>query len=494
MDSLVVYAVVCGGFSGLEDAFPPGSDGFERVCFTDDLSIEPKGWRLLKLQDRYSDHQRESRRPKLLPHRYLPQFEWSLYVDTTVKFKMDPSRILDLHASRDMNFWSFRHPWRRCVFEEAEEVIRLGYDDERRVREQMDYYSRQGHPRNAGLSANGVLLRRHNDPAVIEHSELWFEHVLRFSKRDQLSFDFIARRLNLAHGFFEGELTGNQFILWPGYPRQSRIPADFDERTYEWLNPEVTGTGLSPREHYVLFGASKGLPYKTKTWELDRLANKYKTDKGSMYFNAHAYAAVYEAYVAEIKAQPIRLLELGMLRHDIQARKPDGPYDDAPSLFMWREYFTSEGAEIIGFDKADFSEVKLPQGCRIVRGDVGNPDDLVAVAGACQGGFDVIVDDASHASHHQQIALATLFPYLKSGGYYFVEDLCYQPPHLELPGATKTKTFLELLRDGSAPMSEFMTPEQVGFIAGNFAGIEFYDSFDRHFGLNPGALAVIRKR
>ncbi len=37
--------------------------------------------------------------------------------------------------------------------------------------------------------------------------------------------------------------------------------------------------------------------------------------------------------------------------------------------------------------------------------------------------FDVIIDDGSHRPDHQQITLAALFPHLKPGGLYFVEDL-----------------------------------------------------------------------
>ena len=37
--------------------------------------------------------------------------------------------------------------------------------------------------------------------------------------------------------------------------------------------------------------------------------------------------------------------------------------------------------------------------------------------------FDVIIDDGSHRPDHQQIALGFLFPHLRSGGLYFIEDL-----------------------------------------------------------------------
>jgi hypothetical protein len=50
----------------------------------------------------------------------------------------------------------------------------------------------------------------------------------------------------------------------------------------------------------------------------------------------------------------------------------------------------------------------------------------------------IVIDDASHASHHQQNAFLEIFPRLESGGLYVIEDLRWQPDTYEKPGITKT--------------------------------------------------------
>ena len=62
-----------------------------------------------------------------------------------------------------------------------------------------------------------------------------------------------------------------------------------------------------------------------------------------------------------------------------------------------------------------------------------------------QGGFDVIVDDGSHASYHQQLTMLKLFALVKSGGLYIIEDLNWQPPEYEakLPNVPLTSRLLE---------------------------------------------------
>jgi len=72
--------------------------------------------------------------------------------------------------------------------------------------------------------------------------------------------------------------------------------------------------------------------------------------------------------------------------------------------------------------------------------------------------FDIIVDDASHASFHQQLTMLRLFPLLKAGGFYIIEDLNWQPTIYEaqFPKVPKTSKLLagllekgRLLRTGA---------------------------------------------
>lgn len=488
----VVYTVLTGAYDPLSNPFPEGATGFERICFTDDPNLVSSNWDVVLLEDSALDTARESRRPKLLPHRFLEAFEWSLYLDNNVRLKVNPVDIRNDYASSDTRFVCFSHPWRSCIYDEAEEVIRLGIESERRVREQMDYYRSKGFPPNYGLIAGGVILRRHSEDHLVNVSEEWFEHVLRFSKRDQLSFNYVAWRHGFAFSRFPGELERNELVEYP-FPGLRRPPKDFSDETYLWLNPDVARSGVVPRQHYLSHGQAENRRYATYRWDLDRLANKYQSDKGSLYFNAHAYAAVYESYLARIRSSELHLLELGLLRHDVQALNPDGPYDNTPSLKMWREYLPN--AKLVGFDIADFSTAPALPGVQIVRGDMGDTGDLQRLVEAAGGPFDVIIDDGSHASHHQQIALATLYPYLKPGGLYFIEDLGYQPPQWEKPDATKTRDMLKKVACGRPKPTAYFKDEPFRLFCDTFDSIEFYDSHDRQFGrIGADALAAIRRR
>ena len=166
--------------------------------------------------------------------------------------------------------------------------------------------------------------------------------------------------------------------------------------------------------------------------ELTRLANKYGTSKGNRAFGGHYYTRIYHQLFADLRNRPITLLEIG-LQH------PSDHRDAAiPSFRMWRDYFP--WARLIGFDIDDFSSISFSN-CRILQGDMSSRDDLSQLFAL--GPFDIVIDDASHASAHQQIALACLFPHVTPGGFYFIEDLHWQPlTTLERADVPQTRALL----------------------------------------------------
>lgn len=456
------------------------SSNVDHIIFTDRSISAPSGCKVVILEDNHIGFERLSRKAKILAHKFLHEYDWSLYVDNRVRLKKTPEYIFDLYASgNDVPFFSFRHPWWSSVAFEAEKLIELGYDDERVVREQTDIYRSNGFPDSEQLIAGTVLLRRHNSPVMISVQEDWYEHVLRFSKRDQLSFNYLRWRHSLEIGYFNGSLEHNDIMEWLSPPR---IEPDFNYRDYAWLSrsrfkrendiwEEKRNSELAlkiPRRHY---------------WELERLFNKYKSDKGSIYYNAHGYCFVYETILKYLKREHIVFLEVGLLRHDVQDAFANKKFSDIPSLSAWAEYF--ENASIIGFDIADFSGAKLTDRMRVVQGDSSSADDIKRLAGLAGEKFDVVIEDASHASHHQQAFLAAIIDHVKPGGHIFIEDLHYQPLTLERADSPKTIDVLKAIQNGETVPSPYLSDVKQRRIIGMIESITFWDSRETYFGNVP---------
>jgi hypothetical protein len=143
---------------------------------------------------------------------------------------------------------------------------------------------------------------------------------------------------------------------------------------------------------------------------LTELFNKYESDKGTIYGPCHNYGEFYETYFNPLKSSNlIHGLEIGICR--------------GSSLKVFEEYF--EKVFMVGLDIDDKSYLQTPN---ISTGilDQSNEDSLKLFYDHCIQNnhyFDFILDDGSHHMKDQQLTLGYLFPLLKSGGIYIMEDL-----------------------------------------------------------------------
>jgi hypothetical protein len=234
--------------------------------------------------------------------------------------------------------------------------------------------------------------------------------------------------------------------------------------------------------------------------DLTQLMNEAGSDKGFGLRGRHYYTRVYSRLLGPLRDSAINFVEIGLLRPDRDNRRERGAAEgttqarahSAPSLQAWRQYFSK--AHIVGFDIDDFSGVNLP-GTKILQGDMSNLSDLKRLIDACPGGtIDVVIDDGSHASHHQQIAFSVLFPRLNPGGIYFIEDCHWQDPGLEQPGVLKTKDVFQGFRRTGVLESTLIDQELARQLAREIESVKFSDSIEGSVEDTEDALCVIRKR
>jgi hypothetical protein len=129
----------------------------------------------------------------------------------------------------------------------------------------------------------------------------------------------------------------------------------------------------------------------------------YDTDKV-----ANAYLNWYDPVFQPLVHQPITLLEIGVHR--------------GGSLLLWRDYFPN--ASIVGIDVALPEPLKSEPRIHLFQGSQTDTVFLSEVARqSAPGGFDVIIDDASHVGMLTKVTFWHLFEqHLKPSGLYVIED------------------------------------------------------------------------
>ncbi|HLQ90069.1 MAG TPA: glycosyltransferase [Xanthobacteraceae bacterium] len=212
------------------------------------------------------------------------------------------------------------------------------------------------------------------------------------------------------------------------------------------------------------------------------LADRFNTDKNRHTGWPHCYARVYDRLLSSRRFSLRKLMEIGLSRWS---------HNEAPSVALWQSFFPF--CHVIGVDLGDFSSLNSKRFSSFVCNQSKREELRGLAAKLGSGSMDVIIDDGSHASFDQQVTLRELFPLLADGGWYFIEDLDWQPPGEDAGQIMITKRLLREIEQYGAARS--VDPLGVSALAGQMAEILFFDS---HYELNRanllGGLVAIRKR
>ena len=206
-----------------------------------------------------------------------------------------------------------------------------------------------------------------------------------------------------------------------------------------------------------------------------QLAELFNTDKkmdnGKPSVNGlpgHNYAEIYDKYLKDFKVE--KMLEIGVAR--------------GRSLMMWNRYFDYE-AEIHGIDidiKQSENEFIYP--VHLHQGDQKDIDWLNKEFDGME--FDLIIDDGSHRMKDQQVSLKTLFPKLRSGGLYVIEDLHTSniPSFYSNPENTFETTTIGLLESFSDlhghTGNHYINIDEQLKLFNNIKGIELYTTKNKY--------------
>jgi hypothetical protein len=142
---------------------------------------------------------------------------------------------------------------------------------------------------------------------------------------------------------------------------------------------------------------------KHERLDLDQIGLRAGTDKSSSH---HDYLKFYEPFFARYRDGAPKVLEIGIF--------------DGASLAVWAGYF--ENGPIIGADIDSSTRRFATDRVTVEILDQSNIEELVSL-GVKHGPFDIVIEDGSHMWEHQITTLRTLFPFVREGGIYVVEDL-----------------------------------------------------------------------
>jgi hypothetical protein len=208
----VVYTAITGCY---DELFTPEyiNKDWDYICFTDNPDLTSDFWQIRRMKESDDlDSVKKARKYKIQPHRYLPEYQISLWVDGNFRIVGDIDEYIKIYALKK-SMMCMNHPDRDCVYQEAEAVVKLKKDAENIVSIQIKKYIEENYPKNNGMIASGILYRKHNDPVVKELMNEWWNEVIIMSCRDQLSFNYVCWKKDFHYSICNLNYSKNEFFI-----------------------------------------------------------------------------------------------------------------------------------------------------------------------------------------------------------------------------------------------------------------------------------------
>ena len=191
----VIYSCISGGYDEIITDFYPHKD-YDYILFTDNKKLLKQKhflfWKIRPMKFTELDSVRNARWHKMHPHILFPDYEYSVWIDSNVQILgCEIYDYIDEQIIKNHNIATAIHPYRNCLYEEAQECIRQHKDNAELIRKQIDIISKEGFPKEMGLFETNIFYRKHKDKAVIELMSAWWRFINSLSRRDQLSFTYL---------------------------------------------------------------------------------------------------------------------------------------------------------------------------------------------------------------------------------------------------------------------------------------------------------------
>jgi hypothetical protein len=204
-----VYTAIYGGYDTLREQ--PDQPGFDMVCFTDDPSLTSKQWRVIHAPRRDAHPRMSAKWFKLLPHRALPEYEYTVWTDGGNQIQREDFAETVLGAVGETGLGLIPHPWRDRVEDEANVCIDLAKYQNQPMLEQVTHYRRKGFADTSGLWYGGVI-GRDSRRIVRKFGRRWWRENQRWTWQDQLSLPYLLWRLDLQPGVVPFAMTDPDYL------------------------------------------------------------------------------------------------------------------------------------------------------------------------------------------------------------------------------------------------------------------------------------------
>lgn len=247
-EKIIVYSCNFGNYEAVKEPLFIDTT-VDYILFTDNKNIKSQVWKIELLDKELLDSRRCSRLPKIMPHKYLPEHDISVYLDSSLELKVGNIRQMVADCMQGSEIAFYKHYARNCVYDEIDFVMsssdRKVYDKELCIRAKQKYQD-INYPKENGLFENAFIFRK-NTRLIQELSELWWNEYISGTERDQFTLMYCLHQLKIKpHPISIGsQFRENPFVNFHKHsyiPSLPRINAPEKHSTRKIIPLEIKGS------------------------------------------------------------------------------------------------------------------------------------------------------------------------------------------------------------------------------------------------------------
>lgn len=197
--------MITSGYDELKEPIHNNPE-WDFICFTDDESLSSDRWQIVLLENpsKLNAHFL-SRRPKILPHLYLPEYEYTLYIDAAYRVTGDLNDLVDFEnpislVIRDLN---------RSIEDEVADLLKYKTIIKDEAERLISYLRADNSELSKGTYYMGGLIGRKQTDQIAKMMEEWWWLITHVFHRDQPWLQYLLHNYKITPGEYSTRWVRN---------------------------------------------------------------------------------------------------------------------------------------------------------------------------------------------------------------------------------------------------------------------------------------------
>jgi len=179
----IVYTILIGDYKLNEPTYY--NKDWELICFTDKKRYS-NNWKMIYVNGN-NNPRKKAREIKIRYDKFL-NCDMCLFIDAKFTIKCNLDNFIEKNLKHDMVLMD--HFKRNCIYNEAKFCINKNIGNKDIIQNQVLKYRKEEFPKNFGLFATGILIRK-NTKEIRNFMKQWYNEIEKYSNRDQISFPYV---------------------------------------------------------------------------------------------------------------------------------------------------------------------------------------------------------------------------------------------------------------------------------------------------------------